>query len=45
MENIFTAKDIKERLKQEHTYFKGVITEYVEIMKDIKTEKKGDLYL
>jgi len=43
MENIFTAKDIKERLKPEHDQFKIVFTTYTDIMKDIKVESNSNV--
>jgi len=45
MENIFIAKDIKEKLKYEHELFKQVFTNYNDItIKDIKTDKQGNIY-
>jgi len=38
MENIFTAKDIRERLKNEYDQFKHVNRVYAEIMADFKQE-------
>jgi len=44
MENIFNAKDIRDKLKTEHDDFRGVINQYSEILKEIKVEHQGNIY-
>jgi len=44
MENIFNAKDIRDKLKTEHDDFRAVINQYSEILKEIKVEHQGNIY-
>jgi len=44
MENIFLAKDIRDRLKIEYEQFKAVNEVYKEMIKEIKLENEGNVF-